>query len=284
MDASHKTEAQVEAQLSAHGRSETGNVREENQDAIRICDPDDQLTIDHGHMYAIADGMGGYEHGGVASVTALTVLWDTFYSLNSTPSPRKLRKAIEQANLGVYQASQRMGAVRMGTTLTAANLVGSQLHIAHVGDSRLYLIRSGKATCLTNDHTTVGELVRMRVLSPDKVRGHSQRSILNKCLGLTLFVQADITQVPVQEGDVLILCTDGVWSVIQDDEFATLAADHRDMDELSRQLIELSLERDSDDNASAITVHVERLPASTAPAPRSQGLYSFLRSRLSSNL
>src|SRR5947207_2217570 len=129
--------------IEAHGCTETGKVREDNQDAIRLCDPDDQLTGDHGHMYAIADGMGGYEHGGLASATALTLLWDTFYSLDSTPSPRKLRKAMEQANLGVYQAAQRMGSIRMGTTLTAANLVGNQLHIAHIGDSRLYLIRDG---------------------------------------------------------------------------------------------------------------------------------------------
>src|SRR5262245_31865555 len=218
--------------IAAHGRSETGKVREDNQDAIRISDPDDQLTIDHGHMYAIADGMGGYEHGGLASATALQLLWETFYG-DSAPAPRKLRKAVDQANLGIYQAAQRMGSVRMGTTLTAATLIGNQLHIAHIGDSRLYLIRQGGATCLTNDHTTVGELVRMRVLSPDKVRGHSQRSILNKCLGIDLFVQPDITQVPVQEGDVLILCTDGVWSVIQDGEFAMLAADHHDTVALS---------------------------------------------------
>jgi PPM family protein phosphatase len=271
--------------IVAHGRSVTGNVREDNQDAIQICDPDAPLTVDHGPLYAIADGMGGYEHGGLASATALRALWETFYgATNSTSSPRKLRQGVERANLGVYQTAQRMGAVRMGTTLTAVNLVGNHLHVAHVGDSRLYLIRDGKATCLTNDHTTVGELVRMRVLSPDKVRNHSQRSILNKCLGINLFVQPDITQVIVQQGDVLVLCTDGVWSVIEDDEFASVAANTGDTDSLSQGLIELAMERESDDNASAIAIHIQRLSAAVATATQRQGLYSFLRNRLTGNL
>ncbi len=271
----------VTPKIQAYGRTETGKIREHNQDAIRICDPHDPLTVDHGHVYAIADGMGGYEHGEIASTTALDVFWDAFHGSNSSPSPRKLRQAVEHANLGVYKTAQKMGAVRMGTTLTAANLIGNQLHVAHIGDSRLYLIRDGKATCLTNDHTTVGELVRMRVLSPDKVRTHSQRSILNKCLGINLFVQPDITQVGVYEDDVLVLCTDGVWAVIEDDEFARLASDIKDVDALSGSLVELALERDSDDNASAIAVHVQQLSANGAANTERRGIYGFIRNRLS---
>ena len=144
-------------------------------------------------LYALADGMGGYAHGGVASSLAL----ETFIrSSTARPGPplKDLRRSMESANLSVYQAAQRLGAGRMGTTLTALHLLGDTLHLAHVGDSRAYLIRAGRAICLTNDHTTVGDLVRMKVISPDKVRTHAQRSILSKAVGLGLFIQPDMTQ------------------------------------------------------------------------------------------
>ena len=270
-------------QIEVYGLSDVGKVREDNQDSIRYFQPDDPAMSFHGHTVALADGMGGYEQGGLASATALEVFFDAVYGSTSSQPMPKLKQAVQNANLGVFQKAQRMGAVRMGTTLTAANLVGSQLFVAHIGDSRLYLVRDGKATCLTNDHTTVGDLVRMRVLSPDKVRTHNQRSILNKCLGIDMFVQPDVTQFPMQEGDVLILCSDGVWAVVQDDEFGKFAGRTPDMETLSRDLITLALDRDSDDNTSVVAVRVERL--ANAPAAASQrrgfGLPGFLRNRLS---
>ena len=150
----------------------------------------------------------------------------------------------------------------MGTTLTAVNIVGNKLHIAHIGDSRAYLIRDRKSKCLTNDHTRVGELVRMKVLSPEKVRTHSQRSMLDKCLGMELFVQPDIFQVPVKSGDIIVLCSDGVWAMIQDDEFAQLITDSNDPENLCRQIVELAMERESDDNLSIIILYLHRLAPS----------------------
>ena len=94
-----------------------------------------------------------------------------------------MRRGVERANLAVHQASFRLNAGQMGTTLTVANIAGDRLYLAHVGDTRAYLVRDGKARCLTNDHTMVGELVRMRVITPDKVRTHQQRSVLNRSLG-----------------------------------------------------------------------------------------------------
>jgi protein phosphatase len=241
------------------GQSHTGKYREENQDAIRIHEPTDtDMTLHYGYLYAVADGMGGYSHGGVASVLALDTFYQTFYAGQAAKSPQNLRQAIQAANLAVYQAAQRLGAVRMGTTLTALNLCGNQLHIAHSGDSRLYLVRERKARCLTNDHTHVGELVRMRVLSPDKVRTHERRSILNKCLGIQLFIQPDIARYACQADDILILCSDGVWSVIEDDEFARFATDFSDPTRLSQTLLDVALERDSDDNLSAVVVQIQQ--------------------------
>jgi len=251
-------------EIESSGVSHTGPVREDNQDAIQL--PDRSLAEDHGWLCAVADGMGGYSHGRVASTLALQKLFAVFYGGSDPDVPQALRRGVESANLGVYQAAQQMGVGRMGTTITAACLVNSTLYLAHVGDSRAYLIRDRRATCLTNDHTTVGDLVRMKVLSPDKVRTHAQRSVLTKGVGLALFVQPDITRHTLKEGDRLVLCSDGVWSMIQDHEFAELAGKTKGARELSQCLIDLALERETDDNVSAITVHIHSL----SPAPAEQ--------------
>ncbi len=251
--------------IVAHALTHIGKVREENQDAVRVH------TVDHEEhprepLYGIADGMGGYEHGGVASVLALETFFETYLSRDGAPIPQRLREGVEMANLGVFQTARRIGAARMGTTLTAVAVAGRTLHVAHVGDSRAYLIRGREATCLTNDHTRVGELVRMKLLSPDKVRGHQQRSILSRCLGLQLFVQPDIGAHRVQDGDLVILCTDGVWSVIEDAEFAALAAEAPGPEHLNQRIFELAMERDSDDNLSVLSVWLRHLAPGHGPS------------------
>jgi protein phosphatase len=107
----------------------------------------------------------------------------------------------------------------------------------------------------------------MKLLSPDKVRTHNQRSVLNRCLGVDLFVQPDIFQVPVQDGDCIILCTDGVWSVIEDEEFAKFAAEELDPEKLNQKVFELAMKRDSDDNLSVMSLRLQRL----LPSPPGAG-------------
>jgi len=253
--------------LTAQTLSHVGLVREENQDTARadlagVGAP----SAPHGSLLAIADGMGGYAKGGVASATAIETFFAAFYSEPAGARAQSLRRAVEQANLAVHQAAFRLNAGQMGTTLTVANIAGDELYLAHVGDSRAYLVRDGQARCLTNDHSLVGELVRMRVLSPDKVRTHSQRSVLNRCLGLNLFVQPDVNRFPVQAGDVIILCTDGLWAYVEDAEFAGLAAEIPEVPALSQRLIDLALARQTDDNASVVVARIEQVGAPVAQA------------------
>lgn len=244
------------------GVSDVGPVREDNQDAIQLSDGN--VEAERGWLCAVADGMGGYSNGRLASTLALEKLFGIFYEDKSRPIERALQRGVESANLGVYKKAQQLQAGRMGTTLTAASVIANKLFLAHVGDSRAYLIRDHKAICLTADHTTVGDLVRMKVLPPDKVRTHAQRSVLTKGIGLGLFVKPDITQHTLKEGDTLVLCSDGVWSVIEDAEFAQVAAKSKGARELSQGLIDLALDRQTDDNASAITVHIKSLSAHSA--------------------
>jgi len=270
------------ARIDNYARSDVGKYRDDNQDSVRISDP-----ADPAQLCGIADGMGGYSHGGLASSLALEAFFNTFYNYTGQDGrqlPQTMRRGVQDANMQVYQEAQRLGVRRMGTTLTAVTIYNGLLHFAHIGDSRAYLIRDGKAACITNDHTTVGDLVRMKVLSPDKVRTHAQRSVLNKCLGLELFVQPDVSQVPLKNDDVIILCTDGIWAVVEDHEFAAATQRSSGVEDLSQKLLDLALERDSDDNVSVIAIHARQLAAQAAAvAQKGWGLPipQFFRSRFS---
>jgi serine/threonine protein phosphatase PrpC len=244
-------------ELESCATSHIGPVREDNQDAVRL--PDGAWLPEKGLLYAVADGMGGYANGALASRLALDAFFETVYENHTATTQTALRRGIESANLRIFKTSQQFGPGKMGTTLTAALIRGDLLQVAHVGDSRLYLIRNHVTTCLTNDHTTVGDLVRMRVLSPDKVRGHAQRSILTKGIGLSMFIKADINTHRLEEKDCLILCSDGLWSVIEDHEFADLAGAAPSAECLSQSLIDLALRRDTDDNISAVVIYIRRL-------------------------
>jgi protein phosphatase len=167
----------------------------------------------------------------------------------------------------------------MGTTLTAAYIFENTMHLVHVGDSRAYLVRDRQATCLTADHTTVGDMVRTRLIPADKVRTHSQRSILTKSVGIGLFVKPDISKHKLQEEDYLILCSDGVWSVIQDEEFAQSVMESKGVDQVSQKLVNLALDRKTDDNASVIAIHIRELhPATQITHPPSK-MYLFRNPR-----
>ena len=244
-------------EIESSGLSVVGPVREDNQDAIHLTQGEQPGAL--GWLFAVADGMGGYAHGGVASLLALQSFSSTLQSKNGASISKALEKSVEAANLRVYQHAQRSNVGRMGTTLTAAYVSGNMLHLAHVGDSRAYLIRNGQATCLTTDHTMVGDMVRAKILSPDKIRTHAQRSILNKAIGIGLFVQPDIIQKKLVEDDRLILCSDGVWSVIEDHEFAQIAGSDVPTGMISRNLIDLALQYETDDNASVVVFHLKKL-------------------------
>ncbi len=250
--------------IESGAHSVTGPVREDNQDSVFAENL--QFSAENGMLFAVADGMGGYAHGSLASSMALQTLTS---DLNSSEYPdlKTLRRGVENANLGVNKAAQKLGVGRMGTTLTAVLVLGSQAFLAHIGDSRAYLIRSSKITRLTLDHTHVGDMVRAKLISEDKVRTHAQRSILTKAIGLGLFVQPDITSLKLLEGDRLILCSDGLWSVIQDHEFHDLGAGIAPCD-ASHKLIETALERETDDNVSVVVVDIQKF--THAPAPHRQ--------------
>ena len=243
------------------GMSEIGPIRDENQDTI--CALDD-INRPGAKLYIVADGMGGYSNGKLASSLAVETFCKNFFNAKGSLSQR-MQHAIQSANTQVYQTSQSMGSERMGTTLTSVYLDGHDLFIAHVGDSRVYLVRGRQVRCLTRDHTMVADLVRMKIISAEQLRTHYQRSILSRSVGLAPFVQPDVTRYTVREGDRLILCTDGLWSVLQDEEFAVLSSNSMDLERYINRMIELAIDRVTDDNVSAIGVQIVSLDHDNPP-------------------
>jgi PPM family protein phosphatase len=241
--------------LDVASESRIGPVRLDNQDACAVVVKENEPTS---ILWLIADGMGGYEYGDIASKMAVDILTKMY--LSSIREMGELyRTGVETANLAVMQKALELRSGPIGTTLTAACLQGSHLIIAHVGDSRVYLIRGGKINCLTRDHTVVGELTRMRVLDSEAARTHSQRSILTRAIGLSPVINPDISRVEIQQGDRILLCTDGLWSAVADNEILLASGCCTSAGNWVTVLMDLACERITDDNLTAIGIHVNQL-------------------------
>ncbi len=269
--------AEDSASILVSGVTKAGNVRLENQDSIRLSDVNSISSEKDGYLFGIADGMGGFANGAIAGRVALETFFETFEEAKNIQSKQKMKVAIQNANLRVYQEARRLSEGNMGTTLTCVHLSGSKIMVGHIGDSRAYLIRNNTIRCLTDDHTRVAALVRMKLLSPDKVRTHAQRSVLEKSLGTGLFVQPDIFSVPVFENDVIVLCTDGVWSVVEDPVLLEIVSSGKDTNAIAIDIVDKALELESDDNVSSMVIHVRKLNSNSEEEsfPKKRSLSKF---------
>jgi protein phosphatase len=240
--------------------TDAGRVRSNNQDAIGNWPCNDGL------LFAVADGVGGNAGGETASQLALEVLERGFAEASEKwPTAKKLRRAIQDANLRIYQMGITVPELRgMSTTLTATAVVGSSLVTAHVGDCRLLLFRDGKLTQLTKDHTWVAEQVAYGLLSAAQAQSHRDRHVLSRSLGKELIVPIDVVSTDLQDGDMLLQCSDGVHGVLP--ETALVAAlQEADPEAGCKQLLERALDAGTRDNLSAqIAVVTDCEP----PAPK----------------
>ncbi|MBV9547877.1 MAG: serine/threonine-protein phosphatase [Chloroflexi bacterium] len=257
--------------MEATGLSEAGPHRTTNEDSLGAFVPDDIPGAERkGYLYVVADGLGGHQAGEVASATAVKTLRDEYYSpsAHSRIEPA-LRQAVQAANLRVHDLAHRNPEYRsMATTLTAIALVGNCGYLAHIGDSRAYHWRDGRLNVLTSDHSEAAELVRMRILKPEKVRDHPGRNVLTRTLGHALISRPDFLRQPLVAGDRFLLCSDGLWSEVEDTEIAEAMSDHSPV-EACHQLMRLVLARGCPDNASLemIRVLVTAPPEDPGPSP-----------------
>jgi serine/threonine protein phosphatase PrpC len=233
--------------MQAEMVTNVGLVRKNNEDAA-LCDIDKQLFV-------VADGMGGYVAGEVASVLAIESLKQALAAQAGDAPPELLRQAFYQANDRIYQeAKNHPEYAGMGTTLSALWVVGNKAYISHVGDSRVYLIRDGQIISLTMDHSLVGELVREGGLTEEQAMNHPQRNVLTRALGCGALVEVDLAEIEIREGDAFLLCTDGLFNLVSGEEMAHLITQEKDVKKAVGELVDLALARGGFDNVTAILV------------------------------
>jgi PPM family protein phosphatase len=239
--------------------TDVGLQRANNEDSYLYWEPEsDEDFRRKGRLAVVADGMGGYEGGQEASrlaVETVKMIYDG--SFNGDPQG-SLTAAIAAAHDNIQRyALEHPDLSGMGTTCTAVSIVDQRLYFAHVGDSRLYLIHNGAVTRLTRDHSYVGRLVESGIVRSEDAESHPQRHILTAALGSGRDVEPDVPHQPLllENGDSLILCTDGLWSLVGEKELAQ-AVQSKSPAESCRKLVNLALERGGPDNITLLVLRV----------------------------
>jgi len=214
----------------------------------------------HGWLFATADGVGGHEFGEVASRLAVESMVANFRnSAGGEAHTPLLRRMIQAANHIVYEEgrSASPGGVGMSTTIVACALRYDRAVVAHVGDSRCYLVRQGKAATLTRDHTIAAEQQRLGVITAKEAAESSKRHVLSRSLGNDMFVSADISELQVLPGDVLALCSDGLHNSVREDDLARVLAEQAPLPVAAECLVNLANQRDGRDNISVQLVRIK---------------------------
>jgi serine/threonine protein phosphatase PrpC len=239
--------------------SDCGPVREHNEDFVGHSLPKTPEQIrNRGWVFTLADGVGGQERGEVASrLTVETMLAECAKAAPGEAHPTLLTRAIQAANTKVYES----GHGSIASTVVACALRFDRATIAHVGDSRCYLIRHGRPHLLTRDHTVVNEQVRLGIFTEREARNAPTRNVLNRSIGINLFVSPEISEHNVKAGDMLLLCSDGLHGAVPDDKIMRIAASGGDLKDAARRLISIANESDGGDNVSVQLIRVRNVEA-----------------------
>ena len=253
-------------EIDASVQTDKGCVREINEDSGRLVRPNDAgLLANRGLLLVVADGMGGHSAGEVASQMAVDLISRLYYQ-SQGDAHAALRDAVAEANRRIFAAAAADESKRgMGTTCTALAIRGGEATIAHVGDSRCYMVRGGDIYQLTEDHSAVMEMVRHGLITKEEARHHEDKNVILRALGTTPEVEVAMTEpFGVREGDRLLLCSDGLHDLVVDEELAAALAGAEDLHAACEQLIELAKERGGHDNITVGIVGV--VPPGTVAA------------------
>jgi len=234
-------------------KTDTGRQRRDNEDSAFARAP----------VFVVADGMGGAQAGEVASRIAVEAFER---GLSDAGSPEeRLAERVREANHQIYERSRAdRGRAGMGTTLTAAYVDDTHVAIAHVGDSRAYLFRDGSLQRLTQDHSLVDELVRRGKLTEEQAAEHPQRSIITRALGPEPDVEVDTWTYPARAGDVVLLCSDGLTSMISEERVRAILSEHDNLDDAADELIREANEAGGRDNITVVLFRLEELGGEAA--------------------
>jgi serine/threonine protein phosphatase PrpC len=246
--------------LSAAQLTDIGRKRETNEDNMISVIPDDsQVLTQKGALFVVADGLGGHTKGEVASEMTVRLVREAYYQDENDDIAASLRHAVEHANALVYEANQNQAEPpdkdhSMGATCVAAVLQGDTLYVANVGDSRAYIVRDGQMKQVSQDHTPEAEQVRAGLLTEEQARAQ-QGNKITRCVGISPAVEVDTFTEPVQQGDILVLCTDGLSKTISDEQIGEVVQQFEPEQSVQR-LIELANEQGGPDNITAVVARV----------------------------
>jgi protein phosphatase len=241
------------------GRTDVGRQRTANEDSLVVQPP----------LFAVADGMGGAKAGEVASAVAVQAVEGARES--GEPAEAQLAEIVRDANRRIYDLAVADESRRgMGTTLTLAKVHGDEVSLAHVGDSRAYRLRDGELSQLTRDHSLVAELERSGQITPEAAEHHPQRSIITRALGPEPDVEVDTYTLAGRDGDVFLICSDGLTSMISDDEVGSILRSASTLDEAADALVRAANQSGGKDNITVILFRLGEGDPAGQPATTEQ--------------
>ena len=234
--------------------TDTGRVRNSNQDCV-FCE--ENAVGNFPNLFLVADGMGGHKAGDTASRMCIDEVVKQIQNTDLTTPVGVLEQAAKAASEAIYRASRSRAELEgMGTTLVCATIMGSTAYIGNIGDSRLYQFR-GTLKQITVDHSLVEEMVKSGEIKKDEMRTHPNKNIITRALGTDVAVRPDCFEIEVQEGDVLLLCSDGLTNMLEDKEIENILHEHiSDMKEAGELLVERANKAGGKDNISVVLVRL----------------------------
>jgi protein phosphatase len=246
------------------GFTDTGLVRDHNEDAYKLPLTDPDTLAKKGYLYVLADGMGGHQKGEVASAITIEIVHAEYYAAPMEIDPARpedalikaLSQAIERANLEVMDATQGGG-----TTIVTAALFDDTMVLMNIGDSRAYLLRDGDLYLISRDHSLVARLVEMGKITEEEALVHPRRNVLYQALGQGSDIEIHVAYEKIRPGDIIFLCSDGLWGEVSHEELVETLTTVENPLEALQQLTELANEAGGPDNITTILVRV----SDTAP-------------------
>ncbi len=245
-------------------RTDIGH-RPSNEDNMSSYVPEDaQVMAKKGALFVVADGLGGHVQGEVASELAVNTIRDTYYQDTDEDIALSLRKAVEYANALIWQRNSekfqdatedQKAQAGMATTCVAAVLQNDRVYVANAGDSLAYVFRGGQVMQIAQNHSWVTEQVQAGLLTKEQARVHEKRNLISRCLGTKAEVDVYVASETVQDGDILLLCTDGLWLLVEEDELRSIVEQYAPQ-ESAKRLVERANENGGPDNITAVVVRV----------------------------
>jgi protein phosphatase len=245
--------------------SDPGKLRSINEDAMGSFIPKSrQEARSLGWMFVVADGVGGLDFGDIASAKTVSIMAEGFARASpGTSLVSLLQRLVQHANAAVRDEGLQPGrrGKRMATTVVSCALRYDQAIISHVGDSRCYHLRNGNAVSVTRDHTLVNEQRKLGLISEAEAAGSELRHVLTRSLGSEQFVTADTKTLTLKDGDILVLCSDGLYGGLYDEDIARIASQRKDTQEIAEELVAYATEVDGSDNATVQVISIRSVEA-----------------------